>query len=243
MYLKSANIISTNSSGQTANEAILFDMDGVLVDVRFSYRKAIQETVRFFTEEKALPREIQELKQQGGYNNDWDLTAAILHKKGKHIPKTEIVKKFQELYLGIEGKSGFIQNEKWLLPKIFLEQLHKKYELGIVTGRPKEETLFVLRKFQVENLFDVIVTMEDYPPEKAKPDPYPIKLALEKIGKKVAIYIGDSIDDIAAAKHAGVRAIGCIPPGIPENPLKDLLLRSGAEKVLNNVKEIILLFH
>lgn len=243
MNLKSANSTSANSSRQTANEAILFDMDGVLVDVRFSYRKAIQETVRFFTGKKTLPSEIQELKQQGGYNNDWNLTAAILHRRGKHVPKAEIIKKFQELYLGTEGKSGFIQNEKWLLPKNSLEQLHEKNALGIVTGRPKEETLFVLRKFQVENQFDVIVAMEDYPHEKAKPDPYPINLALEKIGKKTAVYVGDSIDDIAAAKHAGVRAIGCIPPGVSENPLKDLLLKSGAEKVLNNVEEIKFLVH
>lgn len=243
MNLKSANPTSVDSSRQTANEAILFDMDGVLVDVRFSYRKAIQETVQFFTGKRALPTEIQELKQQGGYNNDWDLTAAILHRRGKHVPKAEIIKKFQELYLGTEGESGFIQNEKWLLPKKLLEQFHEKHSLGIVTGRPKEETMLVLRKFQVDTLFDVIVAMEDYPPEKAKPDPYPIKLALEKIGKKLAVYIGDSVDDIVAAKLAGVRAIGFIPPGVSENPLKDLLLRSGAEKVLNDVEEIKLLFH
>jgi HAD superfamily phosphatase len=105
------------ASSKSANYAILFDMDGVLVDVTDSYRKAIQETVGFFTGKKAQPEEIQKLKEHGGYNNDWDLTEAILLGRGKTAPKTQIISKFQELYLGAEEKAGFIENEKWLLPK------------------------------------------------------------------------------------------------------------------------------
>ena len=218
--------------------AILFDMDGVLVDVTGSYRRAIQETVRFFTGKKAQPEEIQGLKEQGGYNNDWDLTEAILISRGKAVPKVDIVKKFQEFYLGVEGRKGFIENEKWQLNKELLEQLHKEHLLGIVTGRPKEEALFVLRKFGLEKMFDAIVALEDYPSEKSKPDPYPINLALEKINRKKAVYVGDSVDDITAAKRAGVRAIGCIPSGVSANRLKEKLLKNGAEKVVNNINEI-----
>jgi len=221
--------------------AILFDMDGVLVDVTSSYRKAIQETVGVFTGERAQLKEIQDFKQQGGFNNDWDLTEALLKKRGKLVPKAEIVKKFQELYFGVEGKGGFIENETWLLSKNILEKLHAKHALGIVTGRPREETLYVLRKFQVENLFDAIVVMEDYPPEKAKPDPYPIRLALERLNNEAAIFVGDSVDDITAAIRAKVKAVGCIPPGVSEEPLKELLLKRGAENVLKNVDEIRLL--
>jgi HAD superfamily hydrolase (TIGR01548 family) len=217
--------------------AVLFDMDGVLVDVAESYRKAIQETVEFFTGNKAQPEEIQEFKQKGGYNNDWDLTQAIITKRGKTPPRTEIVQKFQELYLGDHGKAGFIENETWLLPKPQLENLHKKHRLGIVTGRPKEETVYVLRKFGVETLFDVVVTMEDYPPQKAKPDPLPIKLALEKLGVQEAVYVGDSVDDISAAKGAGVRAFGCIPPQVSASHLRELLLRRGAERILEKISD------
>jgi HAD superfamily hydrolase (TIGR01548 family) len=223
---------------QKVNEAILFDMDGVLVDVSGSYRKAIQETVRFFTGKKAQLKEIQELKEKGGYNNDWDLTEAILISKGKGLPKTEIVEKFQEFYLGGKENNGFIKNETWLLAKEQLKQLHKKHRLGIVTGRPKEETFFVLRKFEVENFFDVVVTMEDYPPEKSKPDPYPINLALNIIGTTAAIYLGDSVDDIKAAKRADIRAIGCIPLGVSSGQLRQKLVECGAEKVLSRIGDI-----
>ena len=222
----------------TKDYAILFDMDGVLVDVKNSYRKTILETVQFFSGEKPQPREIQQLKEKGGYNNDWDLTEALLSCRGKSVPKTEIIEAFQEFYIGYQEKKGFIENEKWLLPKQKLNKLHKKYSLGIVTGRPKEETLYVLRKFNVELLFDAIVAMDDYSPEKSKPNPYPIKLALEKLGVKEAVYIGDGIDDIDAAKRAGIRAIGCIPPGVSATRLRNLLLKHGAEMVLDNISDI-----
>jgi HAD superfamily hydrolase (TIGR01548 family) len=237
MHLKTNNT-KTSSTATKANAAILFDMDGVLVDVTSSYRKAIQETVGFFTGKKALLKKIQNLKQRGGYNNDWDLTEAIIKSKGKNVLKTEIINKFQEFYIGTKGKKGFIENEEWLLSVDLLTQLSKKYVLGIVTGRPKEEALYVLRKFKVENLFDVVVAMEDYPSEKAKPDPYPINLALEKLGNPEAIYVGDSVDDITAAKRANAKPIGCIPPGISASQLRELLLKFGAEKVLDNINKI-----
>ena len=213
-------------------------MDGVLVDVSESYRKAIQETVKFFTGKSALLAEIQALKEKGGYNNDWDLTEAILLERGKVLPKAEIIRKFQEIYWGTDRKRGLIDNEKWLLPKEQLATLRKKNCLGIVTGRPREETLFTLKKFGVDDMFDVVVAMEDYPPEKAKPDGYPIELALEKLGTRETVYVGDSVDDITAAKRAGVKPIGCIPSGVRASQLKDLLLRHGAKKVLDNISEI-----
>lgn len=218
---------------------ILFDMDGVLVDVTSSYRKAIQETVRYFSGKKAQLKEIQGLKEKGGFNNDWDLTEAILISRGKNVPRNDIVEKFQELYRGTEEQEGFIEKEKWLLSIELLKRLKAKYVLGIVTGRPREEARFVLRKFDIEYLFDVVIAMEDYPPQKAKPDPYPINLALKRIGKASAIYVGDSVDDMIAAKRANIRSIGCISPGVSAVQLKELLTKNGATKILDDINDIV----
>ncbi|NLE04176.1 MAG: HAD hydrolase-like protein, partial [Crenarchaeota archaeon] len=178
METSSSNNTNTNSGKEASSidfvgkaGAILFDMDGVLVDVTDSYRKAIAQTVEFFTGEKATLKEIQNFKQKGGYNNDWDLTEVIIKNKGKILPKTELITKFQEYYLGTKEKKGLIENEQWLLSIEILQKLKDKYALGIITGRPRYEAYYVLKKFKTEKLFDVIIVMEDYPPEKAKPDP------------------------------------------------------------------------
>jgi HAD superfamily phosphatase len=69
-------------------DALIFDMDGVLVDVTRSYRRTIQETVAVYLEtvlgfrrdvrEIVTAEEIAFFKSAGGFNNDWDLTTGML---------------------------------------------------------------------------------------------------------------------------------------------------------------------
>ena len=53
---------------------ILFDIDGVIRDVTNSYRLAIQETVHFFSEWRPSIEDIDSIKSEGSWNNDWDLS-------------------------------------------------------------------------------------------------------------------------------------------------------------------------
>lgn len=218
---------------------ILFDMDGVLIDVSNSYRLAIQKTVAFFTNNMVSNEEIQAFKEKGGYNNDWDLSEALILARNITAPKQDIINKFQEFYLGINGNKGFIDNEKLLINKDLLKKLSAKYKLGIVTGRPRKEAIYILNKFGINDLFKVIIGLEDYPSEKAKPDPYSIQLALTKIGNGVnSIYLGDNIDDITAAKSAGIDAIGVLPSGIFSTSLKKKLEMSGAKLILDDINQL-----
>jgi HAD superfamily hydrolase (TIGR01548 family) len=67
---------------------IVFDMDGVLIDVSRSYRETVRKTARlFFSGSKgfdALPdplfplADLTRFKQTGGLNNDWELTSQII---------------------------------------------------------------------------------------------------------------------------------------------------------------------
>ncbi|MEE8399805.1 MAG: HAD hydrolase-like protein [Desulfobacterales bacterium] len=67
---------------------IVFDMDGVLIDVSRSYRDVVRQTSRRFfdgaTSAEELPEplfslsELAAVKQSGGLNNDWELTRLVL---------------------------------------------------------------------------------------------------------------------------------------------------------------------
>lgn len=220
---------------------LLFDVDGVLVDVSTSYREAIKQTAEFYTNTKVTPEEIQSYKEKTGFNNDWDLTYAIIQNRGVSVSMEKVIEKFQELYLGVDGKKGLIESEKWLLNKKILDSLSKKYLLGILTGRPREEAFIALDKEGVRGYFKVIITMDDCL-NKGKPNPFGLFLALEKLGypnSKNAIYVGDSLDDIRAAKNAKIKSIGCLPPKNKSNQLKELMLSLGAFKVINEVNEIL----
>lgn len=60
-------------------DAVVLDIDGVLLDVADSYRRAITETVERVAGASISDTDIQQFKNAGGFNNDWELTdGAIL---------------------------------------------------------------------------------------------------------------------------------------------------------------------
>jgi len=58
-------------------ETVVLDIDGVLVDVADSYRRAIVESVKRVYGETIAQPAIQQFKDAGGFNNDWELTDAV----------------------------------------------------------------------------------------------------------------------------------------------------------------------
>ena len=217
-------------------QAILFDMDGVLVDVSDSYRMAIKKTAEFFLEKEISLIEIQEYKNKGGYNNDWDLTEAILNSYDKKIEMEKIVERFQMFYLG-KNFDGLVQNEKWLLDRNILHELKRHYKLGIVTGRPRQEAEYVLRRFGLDSQFDVLITLEDTPGPKMKPDPHGINLAMKKLTATRAFYVGDTVDDVKAAVDAGITPVSVVEEGGALNSKS--LKEYGAQHIIGSVNEIL----
>ena len=57
-------------------DAVVLDVDGVLVDVADSYRRAIVESVEYVYGDTIEREDIQTFKDAGGFNNDWELTDA-----------------------------------------------------------------------------------------------------------------------------------------------------------------------
>lgn len=185
-------------------DALLFDMDGVLVDVTKSYRKAIQLTACYFLKRDVEASEVDGIKGRVGMNNDWDATYALID--NKVILYDSVKEAFQRRYLGTAQKKGLINNEKLLITKKQLQYLKEKYvTLGIVTGRPKKEAEYVLNKNKIKELFDVVITMEDT--KRGKPFPDPIQKAIRMLKTKNPVYIGDSASDVIAAAAAKIPSI------------------------------------
>jgi HAD superfamily hydrolase (TIGR01548 family) len=58
-------------------DAVVLDVDGVLVDVADSYRRAVVESVERVYGETVERGDLQRFKDAGGFNNDWELTYAV----------------------------------------------------------------------------------------------------------------------------------------------------------------------
>ena len=57
-------------------DAVVLDIDGVVVDVADSYRRAIRESLDVVLGESIDDSTVQAFKDAGGFNNDWELTYA-----------------------------------------------------------------------------------------------------------------------------------------------------------------------
>ena len=67
---------------------IIFDLDGVIIDVSMSYRETIRQSAKLFFKGsyawERLPErlfslsDLDKVKQGGGLNNDWDLTCLVI---------------------------------------------------------------------------------------------------------------------------------------------------------------------
>jgi len=218
-------------------DLIIFDMDGVMVDTGNSYRSAIRGTYEKFSGKTLTPEKVQMAKNQGGLNNDWDLTYFLLEKDGISVTFPEIIEKFQELYWGNNG-DGFILNEKLLISQKTLKELSKNYDLAIFTGRPKQEAEFVLKRWNIEQYFYPVICMEDPPKGRGKPDPWGVYEILRVISPKEVYYLGDTVDDMFAARQAGVKGVGVLPPQEKSEDLRRALLAHGAVEVLENTEGI-----
>jgi histidinol-phosphate aminotransferase len=218
-------------------QALLLDMDGVLVDSRLSCDEALRRTVAHFCGRKPGARELDRLRREGGCNNDWRAAAALLRRRGCRVSFAAVKRHFQALYLGAGGQ-GLRPRERWQPKRALLRRLGARYALGIVTGRPRAEALWTLERAGCTPLFRELVAAEDTG-RRPKPHPLGLRLALRRLGVRRAAYVGDQVDDMRAARAAGCRAIAVVPPQRRSRALLRSLRRAGAETVIRHIDDIL----
>ncbi len=330
---------------------LLFDIDGVLIDVRPSYHRVIRRTVpTYLREVLGLPapddligeEHVAAMKRMGGFNNDWNTVAAMLYtlvsylppvplpvalspetlrdavartlvhvdvlpllrQGAQHIlemeeevrqaggglrsvrtsvgdrnahlvlygpwnPETNyILRIYQELYLGeslfprvydlpprFHRGSGLIDAEIPIISPRVLAELARHYPLGLVTGRPRVEAEYALKRLDMWKYFHVLISHDDVVEEMVrrgtreflgKPHPWPLEAAaraLDPSGVLSVDFIGDTVDDMRAAvalrAHRPSRAIGCIHVHADPRTATEHLRLAGADVIVHHPDEVL----
>jgi len=197
-------------------KAVIFDVDGVLIDNSSLIVKVYQEDARIAG--LTVPDEKTIMATFG-------------------LPWQEMV----EILLGKDERYKQIHIDTWpqyadqmvLAPGVIDVLKELKQAKGIVTSKPRES----LNKHLKELLlyFKSIITVEDT--IRHKPDPEPLLKALEQlmIEPKEAIYIGDHFRDFEMAKNAGTDFIGMLSGAMSKHDFKII----GAFRTIYSLTELL----
>lgn len=220
-------------------EVIVFDMDGVLVEVMQSYREAIRETVRHFTGKTVSHDVIQDFKNAGGWNNDWLLSHRLIQDLGIQVEYPSVVDYFNRIFLGENG-DGLILREQWMPRNGLLENLSRHASLAIFTGRARYEADTTLTRYASNITFDPLVTDDSV--ANPKPAPDGLLLIKQHYPDKRIWYLGDTVDDARSAQAADVPFIGVSTPHNPRHAeITQILRQYGAFEVIPDINDLELL--
>jgi HAD superfamily phosphatase len=249
---------------------VVFDIDGVIRDVGGSYRRALADTVEHFTAGayRPSPWDIDALKAEGLWNNDWDASQELLYRyfeaQGRSRDATaenaiqlnydELVAFFQSRYRGTDPThwTGYICQEPLLLQPHYLACLTQAgIHWGFFSGATTGSARFVLEQ-RLGLRSPVLVAMEDAP---GKPDPAGLVQAVRLLNRSddtPVIYVGDTVADMYTIANARQIqhdrrwfAVGILPPHVQETVERSqayaqTLQQAGAQMVLGNVEALTL---
>jgi HAD superfamily hydrolase (TIGR01549 family) len=185
--------------------AAIFDLDGTLVDFHFDGISA----------KKALLSKVAELGIDADISVD-NTTAGIFERVYATLSNNGFSSKIdgvrQELYSILE------YYELQAMPKIMLkekaletlETLKNDIALALVTNSGRNPANQILKKHDITKFFKVTVTRDDMPRLKPRGDGIAKAVSMLNVNASDAIYIGDSIYDIRAAKEANVMAAAVV---------------------------------
>ena len=186
---------------------LIFDVDGVLVDVRGTYWRSALETVRYLTGKRVTYAELHKWKSKPGFNDDWSMVAAWVTALGKPLSYDKARVAFERFYWGSDGKPGNVRNEKILVSPRQIEKWALRFELNLFTGRTRQEFSYTFDRWPATKFFRTIITMDD---ARKKPHPDGLQMILGERHPATALYLGDNIDDALAAREAGVPFLAII---------------------------------
>jgi len=215
---------------------LVFDMDGVLVDVTESYRETIQRTVEHFTGRCIRREEIQDWKNKGGWNDDWALSHRLISDAGVRAKYQDVVDYFNSIFHG-NGSDGLILRERWIARDGLFERLAQQFQLAVFTGRLRWEAQLTLERCAPQLRFAPIIGTDDV--TRPKPAPEGLLKICEQCRPAERWYIGDTVDDARCAREAGVPFVGIAAPSNPRyHDLVAVLKAEKAVAILDDINQL-----
>src|SRR5262249_26321417 len=142
-------------------EILIFDVDGVLVDVRDTYWRSALETMLYLTGQRVTHEELHHWKGKPGNNDDWQMEANWATALGRPTTYQEGREAFGRFYWGANGRAGNVSREKIIVKPRQIARWAARFELNLFTGRNRQEYSFTFANWPAARHFRTVVTMDD----------------------------------------------------------------------------------
>jgi len=195
-------------------KAVIFDLDGTLVDSNDLHVRAWRETFRHFGKEIPVSR----LREQIGKGND------------QYLPVFLDGKEMREIGKQVEEFRGRIFKKEYLplvrpfphVPELFERVRGDGKKIALASSGKADEVEHYQKLIGIEGLVDCQTTADDVVHSKPKADVFIATLRLlGHLDPGQAIAIGDTPYDVQAAKKTSLATIALLCGGFPEEDLRD----------------------
>lgn len=195
-------------NGKQRCKAVIFDLDGTLINSIEFYRKIIQEVFDRLNLPPLSEAAFCAAMQNGNFFWENVMPDKIVSRQD------EIIKAADKIARSIFAER--FQKELRLIPgakEVLIELRKAGIKIGLVTSTRKKSLAEKLTPFVqngIESIFETVITSDDVPYVKPAADPL-IKAAKNlDIQINTGIYVGDTCIDIQAGKAAGMKTIAVL---------------------------------
>lgn len=209
-------------------KAVIFDMDGVLIDSMGFHVRAWQEAFR------PMGVDISSNEVYAREGESWRKSTRDFLKMGGYDPTRSLIKKvFEErsrIFKDIFRPRVF----KGVKPLLASLKSRDSLKMGLVTATPRQDVNRMLPP-AIVRLFDIMICGGDTKKGKPHPQPYLEMLKRLKVKAEEAIVVENAPYGITSCKLAGIRCIA-VATSLPKRYLKeaDIIVDS-----LAGVKELL----
>jgi HAD superfamily hydrolase (TIGR01549 family) len=207
-------------------KAILFDLDGTIVDSKRAYSKALKTA-------------LLKMGRQDTFNSS--LATEIPRRLEQNLPIMDMIRgvdvnTFLKHYLKAYYEAT--AEETRPVPGISeaLNKLSRRFKVGLITMRyvPKERVTEELARFNIVDYFECIITASDT--HNPKPSPEALVKCARQLNVKIdqCAVVGDSVADVRAGKNAGTKTVAVLSGIFSREDLQ----KENPDLIIGSVKDL-----
>lgn len=181
---------------------ILFDLDGTIIDsTKDLHYEALNEALREISPEFAITREEHETTYDA--LSTGQKLKLLTKNKGLDILHHDAISKRKQQIT----KKMMLEKEFMGIPRNIFLKLKSKYKLGLCTNTIADTTELLIRKLNLEGVFDIILTNETVQNKKPHPEMYRQAMSVLHSNPKTTVIFEDSEYGIKSAIDSGATVI------------------------------------